>query len=154
MGSEIGTKSHTASAASLVAAALLVAGCQQSDGIDESGEIFTGIADNATVNLVGNEPFWGMEIAPQAGGYLATYSTPENIDGATFAASRFAGNNGLGFSGELDGAAVQVALTPGECSDGMSDRAYPYTATVAIGETTLYGCGYSSDQPFSGDETQ
>ena len=37
------------------------------------------------------------------------------------------------------------------CSDTMSDRIYPYTATLSLGETMLLGCGYTSDEPFSGD---
>ncbi|QFT78795.1 COG3650 family protein [Erythrobacter sp. THAF29] len=154
MGLEIGRAGRAARAVGLFAAAMLATACQQSTGIDERGEVFAGIADSATVNLVGNEPFWGMEIVPQADGYLAKYSTPDNVEGSAFAVSRFAGNNGLGFSGEIDGEDVQVALTPGECNDGMSDRTYPYTATVAIGEATLYGCGYSSDEPYTGEEAQ
>lgn len=138
----------------IAAIALSVAACQPSDGIDRSGKSYDGVAADATINLVGNEPFWGMEIAPRDGSFVATYSTPENIDGIVFEVSRFAGNNGLGFSGEIEGEAVQVALTPGECSDGMSDRTYPFTATVKIAETTLYGCGYTSDHPFSGEEAQ
>lgn len=135
-----------------VLAAVLLTGCTSGDSIDESGTTFDAIAPDATVNLVGNEPFWGIEIAPTDAGLAATYSTPENIEGSIFSVEAFAGNNGMGYSGELDGAPVQIALTPGECSDTMSDATYPYVATVGIGETTLEGCGYTSDQPRIGDE--
>ena len=133
-------------------ALLPLAACETGNAIDEGGQTFEGIAADATLNLLGNEPFWGIEIVPDGSAYTATYSTPDDIDGSAFTVSRFAGNNGLGFSGELGGAAVQIALTPGECSDTMSDRIYPYTATVALGETTLFGCGYTSDEPYEGGE--
>lgn len=124
----------------------------------EPGEIsrdstpFDAIAESAEVTLVGNEPFWRMEITPSAQNYAATYSTPETIDGIAFSLTRFAGNNGLGFTGKLEDKPVQIALTPGDCDDTMSDASYPYTATVKLGEETLYGCAYTSDQPFTGGE--
>lgn len=141
----------TAVGASVLVAALL-SGCTSGDSIDESGNTFDAIASDATVNLVGNEPFWGIAIVPTATGLTATYSTPENIEGSAFAVEAFAGNNGMGYSGELDGEPVQIALTPGECSDTMSDALYPYVATVGIGEVTLQGCGYTSEQPKIGGE--
>lgn len=132
---------------------LAVAACSQTtDGISRDTEPFNAIAESATISLLGNEPFWGLTIAPVGEGYKATYTSPENIDGTVFPVARFAGNNGLGFSGELDGEAVVATVTPGSCSDTMSDRDYPYTATVAMGDATLLGCGYTSDEPFTGEE--
>lgn len=141
----------------LLASALILSACTQSPGeISRDTQPFDGIAEDVNISLVGNEPFWNIEIAPDGDGdgegYSAVYSTPDNIDGAQFPVSRFAGNNGLGFNGELDGGIVQIAITPGDCSDTMSDRTYPYSATVALGARTLYGCGYTSDEPFTGDE--
>ena len=134
-----------------------ISACSQTPGeITRDTEPFSGIASSAAITAVGNEPFWNMMVEPDGGGegeaFTATYSTPENIEGSTFAVKRFAGNNGIGLSGTLDGQSVSLALTPGECSDTMSDRTYPYTATLAIGDTTLTGCAYTSDQPFTGDE--
>ena len=132
----------------VVAGAMLIAGCAQGDAISNNTEAYDGVAESETLHLLGTEPFWGFEIS----GAIARYSSPEDIDGTEIAVTRFAGNNGLGFSGELDGSPIQIAVTPGECSDGMSDRSYPFTATVSIGDSTLYGCGYSDSQPFTGDE--
>lgn len=130
----------------------MIAGCTQADGINTEGATFDAISKDAAITLVGTEPFWNIDIAPADGFYSATFATPENTDGSPLALDRFAGNNGLGFSGELEGRAIQITLTPGECSDGMSDRGYPYTATIAWGESTLYGCGFTSDEPFIEDE--
>ena len=137
----------------LVCAAAGVAGlsaCGPSGSIDESGAVFDAIAPDETITLTGTEPFWGLEIrsTPQ-GGHEARFSEPGDIDGRVFEAARFAGNNGLGFSGELAGRPVQIAITPGECSDAMSDRTYPFVATVAWGETTLLGCAYTDAAPYS-----
>lgn len=131
------------------AAALFLASCTQSEGISSNAEPFADIAEDETVHLLGTEPFWSFEIS----GEQARYSSPEDDDGTPFTVARFAGNNGLGYSGDLDGLPVQIAVTPGECSDGMSDRSYPFTATVSLGDTNLSGCGYTDSDPFTGEET-
>ncbi|MEL6738215.1 MAG: hypothetical protein AAFO28_04770 [Pseudomonadota bacterium] len=127
--------------------------CTQSDGIDSSGAIYDGVSSDASFTALGTEPFWGLDIeAEDAGQHAARFTRPEDIDGSAFTLTRFAGNNGLGFSGELDGKAVQVAITPGDCSDGMSDRSYPFVVTLALGEAVLRGCAYTSEAPFTGPE--
>ena len=127
----------------------LLAGC--STGQDDAGsaEKFTGIDDGEIVTLSGTEPFWNVEI----GGDIALFKSPENPDGTSFAVDRFAGLNGLSFSGQLDGASFDAMVTPGDCSDGMSDRTYPYTVTVTWGQEQLNGCGHTDRQPFTGPET-
>ncbi|QYJ07014.1 COG3650 family protein [Qipengyuania flava] len=112
------------------------------------GDTFDAIADGEVVHYTGTEPFWGGA----AGGGMATYSTPDNPGGSEFAVKRFAGNNGLGISGEVDGSAFDLTITPGECSDGMSDRSYPYTATLLLGSEQRLGCAWTDSQPYSGDE--
>ena len=124
---------------------LLLLSCEQSERPGEV-ETFDGIADDDVINLVGTEPFWSMEIKQG----LLLYTTPV-IPGEPRYCRHFAGNNGLGISGELGSEALQIAVTPGECSDGMSDRTYPFTATVSLAEQQLNGCGYTSSTPFSGD---
>ncbi|MDY7097975.1 MAG: hypothetical protein SXU28_07545 [Pseudomonadota bacterium] len=139
----------TASAAVL---ALAVAGCAPSDSINADGDVFAAIGPDEAISVGGTEPFWAIAIKPDGqGGYSARYSTPDSPEGETFALSRFAGNNGLGFNGELGGQAVQIAITPGDCSDGMSDTTYPFAATVGLGEATLFGCAHSDSNPVSGE---
>lgn len=128
---------------------LLLAGCSQgSDPAPGDVPQFDGIAQNETITALGTEPFWSAKID----GSSLTYSTPENIDGTAIEISRFAGNGGLGFSGTLDGAALLMAVTPGECSDQMSDRSYPFTVTLTIGEAQYNGCAYTDQQSFEGEE--
>ena len=79
------------------------------------------------------------------------WTTPERQPGTMFTVSRFAGNGGLGFTGTLDGKPITATLTPGQCSDGMSDSRYPFVATIAFGGETFAGCGYTTRQPFTVD---
>jgi len=117
------------------------------DGIDPKGETFNAVAPDEIVTLTGTEPFWNLRVETDEG----IWTTPDKAGGTRFAVTRFAGNNGLGFSGTLEGASFTATVTPGQCSDGMSDRTYPYVATISLGEETLRGCGYTSAQPFTGD---
>ncbi|MCU0948505.1 MAG: hypothetical protein MUF47_09670 [Porphyrobacter sp.] len=134
----------------VLAAAGLLAACSapKEDGITtEQAAPFDGIAPDEIITLVGTEPFWGITIKQDA----ATYTAPDNPDGSMFEVSRFAGNNGLSLTGKLAGSGVTIMVTPGTCSDGMSDRTYPFTATVKLGESNLAGCGYTDRQEFTGD---
>lgn len=129
---------------------LALGGCSGGTG-ENPGEVpsFDAIGEGEIITTLGTEPFWSAQIDESA----LTWSTPDNIDGNEIAITRFAGNGGLGVSGTLEGAALQMAITPGDCSDGMSDRIYPYIVTVTIGEAQLNGCGYTDTQSFTGEGT-
>ncbi|MBX7459100.1 hypothetical protein K3152_12645 [Qipengyuania sp. 1NDH17] len=128
--------------------AFLLAACQSGDGSAGSGatQAYSGIAEDEIIYLTGTEPFWGGEIA----GGKALYTTPENQDGMRFDVERFAGNNGLSFTGSIDGAGFDLMVTPGDCSDGMSDRTYPFVATLEIDGEQRNGCAWTDRQAFSG----
>lgn len=109
---------------------------------------YDGIAENERVYFTGTEPFWGGDVH---NGSLI-WSTPENVDGEVIAVDRFAGRGGLSFSGALAGEAFVMTVTPSACSDGMSDRSYPYATTVNLGERTLEGCAWTDSDPYSAGE--
>ncbi|MCL4673374.1 MAG: hypothetical protein KJZ64_10655 [Sphingomonadaceae bacterium] len=132
----------------LVALPAILAACQSPAADERSTAPFSGIAESETIRFTGTEPFWGGE----AKGESLTYSTPENPDGTTITVSRFAGNSGLGLSGTMEGAKFDLVVTLGECSDGMSDRTYPFTVTLQLGEETRTGCAWTSAHPFTGPE--
>lgn len=110
---------------------------------------FDAIRADETIRFIGTEPFWGGNIG--AGQML--FQTPENEAGETIAVTRFAGNSGLGFSGTLNGQPVDLAITPGTCSDGMSDRSFPFTATLKLGDEQRNGCAWTDRKPFTGAAT-
>ncbi len=110
---------------------------------------FAEIAEDEAVRFTGTEPFWGGEVLDRE----MTYRTLDKPDGQSIRVSRFAGRGGLSFSGTLEGKALTLAITPGACSDGMSDRAYPFVATLRVGETTSReGCAWTSKHPFTGPQ--
>lgn len=124
-----------------MASALLLTACGSGNsanvpGDTNDGSAYSGIAEDAVIELNGTEPFWGGTVE----GETFTYTTPENIDGVAIPVTRFAGRGGLSFSGQLDGQDVDLAITPAECSDGMSDRNYPFVATLQIGGEQRSGC--------------
>lgn len=85
----------------------------------DSSEVqpFSGISGDETLYFSGTEPFWGG----QASGDILTYTTPENPDGEQIVVKQFGGRGGMGLSGVREGEAFDMTITPGVCSDGMSD---------------------------------
>lgn len=135
------------------AALALLAGCGTGPespvpGDAEDTQPFSGVGEDEAIQLTGTEPFWGGDVN---GGTL-TYSTPEYPDGLAIPVERFAGRGGVSFSGELAGENLDLTVTPGTCSDGMSDRSYPFTATLLIGDEQRNGCAWTDAQPFVGLE--
>ena len=128
-------------------AAVLLTACQQPGETGSGSTVarFDGIGPQETVRFTGTEPFWGGEIL----GTRARYTTPENPDGSAFSVTRFDGNSGAGFSGLVDGQRFDLTITEGSCSDGMSDRSYPFTATLMIGAQQRRGCAWTDRQPAS-----
>ncbi|MEO5706726.1 MAG: hypothetical protein ABIT10_12495 [Alteraurantiacibacter sp.] len=139
----------------------LLAGCTAPDGpaggADETASVpgessdtrpFSGIAEGEVIHFTGTEPFWGGEIA----GTTLQWSTPDNIDGEAIPVTRFAGRGGLSFTGTLQAGPFDLAITPATCSDGMSDRTYPFAVTVLQGDQQLSGCGWTDRQGYTGGE--
>lgn len=114
---------------------------------------YAGIAPGEAVRFVGTEPFWGGEVK----GSVLKWTTPENPEGETVTVARFAGRNGISFTGKLAGEAFGMAVTPGQCNDGMSDRTYPFTVTVRLGPQgsgrILPGCAWTDSRPYTGPES-
>jgi uncharacterized membrane protein len=136
---------------------LLLTACQASDQAGQpdanvpdpdSTEPYDGISETEVLRFSGTEPFWGGQVR----GSALTYTTPENPEGTTITIDRFAGRGGLSFSGVLEQADLEMTVTPMRCSDGMSDRVYPFTVMLKIGEETRNGCAWSDKHPFEGPE--
>jgi len=136
--------------ASIFAGAIMLslAACQASDGQGggKKEAAFDGIGLYETIYFTGTEPFWGG----QTTGKKLTYSTPETPEGKMIAVKRFAGNHGLGISGVLGAKPFDMVVTPGDCSDGMSDRTYPITVTLRLAGDIREGCGWTDARPWAG----
>jgi uncharacterized membrane protein len=112
------------------------------------GQPFNAIGDGEVIRFAGTEPFWGGDIT----GNALRWTTLDNTAGETITVTRFAGRGGLSFTGTLQGAPFDLAVTPATCSDGMSDRTYPYAVTVAWADQQLSGCGWTDRQGYTGGE--
>ena len=93
---------------------------------------------NPPLRGVGTEPFWGVRVE----GRCVTYSHPEDQDGTRVWTRYAPGPNGGGtWSGALGGQPFELRIRPQPgCSDGMSDKRYPFEAVVKVAGETRRGC--------------
>lgn len=107
----------------------------------EAAPVLGGVDLGRPVRALGTEPFWSVEItrdaivytrADQAGRRAVNHGATVQGTVATFATSTDINEP------------LNVTLIATECSDGMSDRVYPLTARVEIGDDTLNGCAAST----------
>ena len=108
-----------------------------------------GVDLTGDLNLLGTEPFWGVEIS---GGQvrIGGVDRPEMIAPRTPPVIQ--GTTATWTTTSDDGQPLIITVMDTDCSDGMSDRTYPLTARVQIGPETLNGCGATSDFVRNTDE--
>lgn len=100
-----------------------------------------GVRLDQPLSVMGTEPFWTIRITdgemamsrPEGGRPVARHQGVTLSGGKAVMAGR-----------DNQGQPVEVTLTPVDCSDGMSDRTYPLTASVRWGGLQLSGCAASS----------
>lgn len=132
----------------LMAAGLSLGACYdreqtkpQSAPAPEVEAVLGGVDLAKPVRALGTEPFWSVDITRDG----LTYT---RVDQPT----RRAPNRGVTMQGTVATfatstdikEALNVTLIATECSDGMSDRVYPLTARVEIGNDSLTGCAAST----------
>jgi len=102
--------------------------------------VLSGVDLSQPVRALGTEPFWSVELTA---GHL-TYTSPDGAETAPRPETLVQGTVAT-FEGETDkGSTLSLTLTATECSDGMSDRTYPLTAIVKLGDRLLTGCAAST----------
>lgn len=94
---------------------------------------------------LGTEPFWSLEVgggnAPRIRLELDMGQRPLTVDRAVPLPGR------AGFHGMAnDGSAVDLRITAGDCSDGMSDQTYPAAVALDVGGDIFQGCGAFLDR--------
>ncbi len=90
-------------------------------------------------DVVGTEPFWAVKI--RAASVVLTRPDSPEVSNAN-PGVRIDGQQGVWDSSGVveDKGRLVVRLTPGVCTDGMSDRVYRFYAEVWIDGETLKGC--------------
>ncbi len=85
----------------------------------------------------GTEPFWNLTID----GAHFRLTRPDQPDLAIEAGGAVVqSGRATWVTKAADGRQVTVVLYAGDCSDGMSDTKYPYTAEVTLLDESLHGC--------------
>lgn len=88
------------------------------------------------LKALGTEPFWSLDIDGNRIAYSSA-DAPAPIS-AELVRREIAGE--LSLAGTLSGAALTATVRRESCSDGMSDRTYPYAVDLRWGARTLKGC--------------
>ena len=87
----------------------------------------------------GNEPFWSLILTRQGG----LFERPDQ-PAAPFAYTALTGTSAdRRLQVSTPAGALEVSITPGLCSDGMSDTLYGSRATVTLGSETFTGCAFA-----------
>lgn len=95
----------------------------------------------------GNEPFWGVDIK----GTNIVLTRPDAPAVTATNAGLAATDSQATWTAQAGATPVTVTITRGDCSDGMSDLKYGYSAEVVWGAETLNGCGFpTAEQPREG----
>ncbi len=137
--------------ATVFASALLLAACDQShdgqEGPDAGPPADAPATPPATtppaavypadLDLAGTEPFWGVKIR----GTAIDFTEPDAPAKAFANAAKAEAGGAATWTATGASGAIVVKLTPGPCSDGMSDRVWAYKAEVTLGSRNLKGCG-------------
>jgi uncharacterized membrane protein len=84
----------------------------------------------------GNEPFWSV----QARGGTLVFTTPGDQAGVTLLGRRVPSLVGTVILGSGPKGEFHFGVTPGKCSDGMSDRSYDFASTFIYDGVTYKGC--------------
>lgn len=97
-----------------------------------------GIANDSANRFVahGNEPFWAVEVD----GTTLTWKTPEMPEGRKLVAERSAHAQGVNFTGKDGDKDFTLDIIGKQCSDGMSDETFEFTASWNYGGNTMTGC--------------
>ena len=94
---------------------------------------------DSDLTLLGTEPFWAMQISKEA--KTATFSRPSSSDmNAGYPVESKGKDGAIILTSQSPEGDIVMTLNKGKCSDGMSDREYPWEATVLFNGQTLKGC--------------
>ena len=126
---------------------LVLAGCSPAEAPAPSPEltapaaVLGGVELAGSLRAIGTEPDWSVDLT----GTEMVYTSPEPPGQRARQPEPVIQGTTATWAGETaDGATFKVTLVATECSDGMSERTYPLTAMVTVGERALTGCAAST----------
>ncbi len=90
------------------------------------------------LTLAGTEPFWAVEISDTTKSSI--FTRPDHAAVTAGPPERTAESGGAKLVAGSPNGDLVMRLKKGDCSDGMSDRAYPMTAELEFNGETFRGC--------------
>jgi uncharacterized membrane protein len=130
-----------------VLSVLVLAGCSPAEEPASSPEpplpaaVLGGVELAGPLRAIGTEPGWSVDLT----GTEMVYTAPEAPEQrAPRPEPVVQGTTATWEAETADGTRLKVTLIATECSDGMSDRTYPLTAMVTVGDRALTGCAAST----------
>jgi uncharacterized membrane protein len=137
-------------------AVLALAACSPAEAPDQPDTppaptpVLGGVDLAGPLRALGTEPFWSVDLT----GTEMVYTTPEPPEQrAPRPDPLIQGTTATWEAETADGTTLKVTLIATECSDGMSDRTYPLTAMVKVGDRDLTGCAASTAAILSAGES-
>jgi uncharacterized membrane protein len=138
-------------------AVLALAACSPSEEPDQPdapseqpAPVLGGVDLGQPVRALGTEPFWNVELTGTEMVYTAADAPEQRAPQPGPVVQRTTAT----YEAETaDGTDLRVTLIATECSDGMSDRTYPLTAMVKVGDVDLTGCAASTAAVMSTGES-
>jgi uncharacterized membrane protein len=117
----------------VLASAILLTACSSGESSPPDSPLASDL------RVLGTEPFWAIDISKTTGS--ATYSRAGEDDVALGYPKESKGQDGASvLTSTSSQGDVVMTLRKKDCSDGMSDRAYPWEAEVVFKGETLKGC--------------
>jgi len=116
----------------------------------EPAVVLAGVDLARPVRALGTEPFWSVDLT----GTEMVYTAPEPPEQRARQPNPVVQGTTVTYAAETaDGTVLEVTLVATECSDGMSDRTYPLTALVKLGDRELTGCAAATAAILSAGES-
>ena len=107
----------------------------------EPAAVLAGVDLTKPVRVAGTEPFWAIELT----GTEMVYSGVDRPEQRAPQPHPLVQGTVANYQATTtSGTKIAIMLAATECSDGMSDRVYPLTAQVKVGEEELSGCAAPS----------
>ncbi len=104
--------------------------------VNETALVIGGVDLAKPLKFAGTEPFWSLSISETDIVFERPDAAPRHFNAGVFHAN--------GDQAELRSGELSTIVTGKSCSDGMSDRQYPLTAEVRIGDTVYKGCAMAA----------
>ncbi|WP_022683663.1 hypothetical protein [Sphingobium bisphenolivorans] len=105
--------------------------------VKQTASLPAAASDNSYY-AIGTEPFWAVTVRGSSASIDRADKEPARV-----IVSRAEEDGNVRYNGE----GFTMTVTPGPCSDGMSDAVWSDRVTISFGDNVVKGCGGRRDDP-------